>query len=295
MTMARCLLALSLVFATAIACAAPTRGAGYRDSSAEPAPPSPHVAKALELYKQGPSAAPQILAELDLALADDPKDFGALMLKAITLKGTDRCKDALVVLDTIDKVLAEEKRIDGGASFQRAQCLYYEKRYAEAKRLLHAYVAFMRKDTTDSKRRYDELLALVETGEAKQAGRPIPARVEFCGIYFKDRNLTLQMPLPAMDVAGLADGGSFRLPTDVPQQIIAVYCERESIVPLVNDYQVVAAGYALRIHVDDRRGELKLVEGKLRFDMLDGEMTPGEATQAAEYVGKSQSRVATKT
>src|SRR5690242_18638224 len=120
-----------------------------------------HWQRALELYSQGPDAAPQILAELDLEIADNPKTLQARILKARVLKGTDQCKEAIAVLDDADEIAEKGEFISGGAKFLRAECLYYEKQYTEAKQILTAYWAFMN-GSPSAKKKYEELDARVD-------------------------------------------------------------------------------------------------------------------------------------
>lgn len=127
----------------------------------EDEPTGPHFTRAVELYAGGPDAAPAVLAELDLEIADHPDSMQARILKARTLKGTNHCKEALVVLDDADRIAEAADFISGGAKFLRAECFYYEGRYAESKRILTAYWAFMTRSPS-AKKKYDELLAMVE-------------------------------------------------------------------------------------------------------------------------------------
>jgi hypothetical protein len=127
----------------------------------------PHYQRALDLYAKGVGAAPAIIAELDLEIADHPQSMQARILKARVLKGTDRCEEALVVLDDADAIADAGEFISGGAKFLRAECLYYGKRFAESKAILTTYGAFMTTSPA-GRNRYDELRTMVD--EALAAG-----------------------------------------------------------------------------------------------------------------------------
>jgi hypothetical protein len=126
-----------------------------------------HYQRAIELYAGGPDAAAAILSELDLEIADYPDSVSARVLKARVLKGTDRCKEALVALDDAERILEAQQSISGSVKFLQAECLYYERRYAESRRILTAFRAFMQ-SSDGSWSKHEELLARVLTKLAEQ-------------------------------------------------------------------------------------------------------------------------------
>jgi predicted Zn-dependent protease len=124
-------------------------------------PSGAHYARAWALYARGPETAESALSELDLELSENPGSISARVLKAWTLKGTDRCPEALAALDDAERILEARDEIAGSAKLVRAECLFYAGHAEESKRLLTAYSAFIRQSPS-SIRKYDELLAKVE-------------------------------------------------------------------------------------------------------------------------------------
>ena len=100
---------------------------------------------------------------------------------------------------------------------------------------------------------------------------PIPKKVAYerCGVVYEAaRGSIATKVIPSMHVADLADDASFEMPVDVPANVKAVQCGRDSIVPLPNDYKVLAAGFPLSIVARDGRvAVLEATDGsKLSID-----------------------------
>jgi tetratricopeptide (TPR) repeat protein len=118
--------------------------------------PGPNYKRALELYAKGPSAAKEILDALELEIAANPTFINAYVLKARTLKGVNQCKQALRALDQANRVASAQSRISGDAQLLRAECLYYERQFTEAQRVLEVFASVM-PDTPEAKHKYEWL------------------------------------------------------------------------------------------------------------------------------------------
>jgi hypothetical protein len=97
--------------------------------------------------------------------------------------------------------------------------------------------------------------------------------------------------LPSLHVATLsAQSKPFALPSDAPAGVTAVGCARESIIPLLYDYRVVAANYPLLISANGkgRLGVLEAQNGQLQFEMVDGKVTDLEQKQIQEFLDRAQ-------
>lgn len=101
-----------------------------------------HFERAVELYEQGPSAALKILEELEIEIAQNPGSISARVLKARTLKGTNRCKEALLVLEELDGIADANQMISGSAELIRAECQFYEGKYVQAERTINVFERF---------------------------------------------------------------------------------------------------------------------------------------------------------
>jgi hypothetical protein len=87
--------------------------------------------------------------------------------------------------------------------------------------------------------------------------------------------------LPSLHVLeATAAPGPFHLPGDSPPSVRGVMCDRSSVVPGPNDYEVVAAGFALYISVgalDDRRlFVLESADGHFRLRASKGTLNAEE-------------------
>jgi hypothetical protein len=94
--------------------------------------------------------------------------------------------------------------------------------------------------------------------------------------------------LPSLSVEGLAAERAFSLPPEAPPHVQAIQCGRDSLVPGPNDYKVLQAGFPLSLVAGDRIGMLEAVDGRLRFRMLDGTMTPQETAQLQDALNVAQ-------
>ncbi|RYD84376.1 MAG: hypothetical protein EOP84_05650 [Verrucomicrobiaceae bacterium] len=124
--------------------------ATYRIVS-EPEVVGAHFERAAELYEQGPSKASRIIEELDLEIMLNPASVSARVLKARTLKGTNRCKEALIVLDELDTITYANQMISGSAQLLRAECQYYEGEYSKAERTIDVFERFF-PDSSENRR-----------------------------------------------------------------------------------------------------------------------------------------------
>ena len=87
--------------------------------------------------------------------------------------------------------------------------------------------------------------------------------------------------LPSLHVLeATAAPGPFHLPDDAPPSVRGVLCDRSSVVPGPNDYEVVAAGFALYISVgalDNRRiFVLESADGHFRLRASKGTLSAEE-------------------
>jgi hypothetical protein len=112
---------------------------------------------------------------------------------------------------------------------------------------------------------------------------------ERCAVVFQGASGKLEhQVLPSLKVLSLAPSETFALPPDAPTTVKVVQCGRPSLVPAEGDYKVLAAGFPLAIVADDRVGVLEMEEGKLRFNMINGEMKESEIPGIQEFLNKSQ-------
>jgi hypothetical protein len=118
--------------------------------------------------------------------------------------------------------------------------------------------------------------------------------LEKCGVVYAgvDGNLA-NMMLPSIHVIDLADAAVLKLPGDAPPNVKAVTCgRRDSLVPAKNDYKVLQAGYPFSIVNHGRMGTLTIADGKVRFDMQQGEMTADETPKIGAVVDAAQAALA---
>ncbi|WP_297831701.1 hypothetical protein [Thermomonas sp.] len=134
-------------------------------------PTGPHLAQAIALYKNGPSSAPGILRELDLEIEDFPNGVSSRVLKARTLKGVNRCQEALTVLAELEAITSKNGEIVGDAELLRAECLYFTGSYLEANQTLNAYNAFFQANPT-SRMKYEQLAAAVQMALSGKRDQP---------------------------------------------------------------------------------------------------------------------------
>ena len=141
------------------------------------------------------------------------------------------------------------------------------------------------------------LVFLAFAGASLAAGGAEPAApsraslpLEKCGVVYAgvDGNLA-NMMLPSIHVIDLADAAAFKLPADAPPNVKAVTCgRRDSLVPAKNDYKVLQAGFPFSIVNHGRMATLTIAEGKVRFELQQGEMTADEKPKVDAAVGAAQ-------
>ncbi len=92
-----------------------------------------------------------------------------------------------------------------------------------------------------------------------------------------------------------AKEGRFALPRGAPKDVQAVLCKRSTVVPATHDYKVLQAGFTLYL-TDDlaRMAALGLVDGQVRFNLLDGALTEAEQGQLARSLPPLQAAFAAK-
>ena len=122
---------------------------------------------------------------------------------------------------------------------------------------------------------------------------PLPPKLvyERCGVVYEAaRGSIATKVIPSMRVADLADDASFELPEDVPANVKAVQCGRDSVVPLPNDYKVLAAGFPLSILARDGRVAVLEAgpEGKLGLRTLEGKLSIDEDTRVKALIEEAQ-------
>ena len=112
---------------------------------------------------------------------------------------------------------------------------------------------------------------------------------EQCAVLFENSSgLVEHKLLASLHVSDLADRSNFSLPADAPLKVQAIQCGRTSLVPLTYDYKVLAAGFPLAIVSGGRVGVLEALGGRVRFNMLDGEMTESEVKLVGVFLDRSQ-------
>ena len=116
-----------------------------------------HYERARELYDQGPSKAPEILAELDKELAEHPESLRALSLKANVEIGIGEFETAMKTLDRYMEIGRKGGNIAPHGYYLRARCLYHMGEYEKARVTLEPFWAFFQ-DSDESKARYDRLM-----------------------------------------------------------------------------------------------------------------------------------------
>jgi tetratricopeptide (TPR) repeat protein len=132
-----------------------------------------HFDKALELYKKGPSAATQVISELNLELKENPEDHEAHMLLAMTQRGMAKFDDSLATLDKLEKIHKKNGSLYPWLYMLRAENYYFKKDYKVTKKILDTYWAYF-ESSEDLKAKWQELSAAVEealagTKESNQA------------------------------------------------------------------------------------------------------------------------------
>jgi tetratricopeptide (TPR) repeat protein len=112
--------------------------------------------QARELYKEGPSKAPEIIEFLKKELAIHPHHEKATRLLGITYFGVGQFDKALAQFDAAISLAEKRESIVPRMLFYKARTLYHLKRYAEAKKILEVYWAFWQ-DDDELKNSYEKL------------------------------------------------------------------------------------------------------------------------------------------
>ena len=98
-----------------------------------------HLDKALEAYKKGPSAAKQVISELNLELKENPESQQALLLLAITQRGMAKFDDSLAALDRLEKINNKNGILNPQLYMLRVENYFFKKDYKKTRELLTAY------------------------------------------------------------------------------------------------------------------------------------------------------------
>ena len=111
-----------------------------------------------------------------------------------------------------------------------------------------------------------------------------PAQTEACGAAYRDSSGKAQGFLLPQLSKSLALQEEFSLPANAPANVVGIQCGRQSIVPLLTDLKITAAGYPFTILSGERIGTLTVVDGHLQFNMTVGEMTEVEMEQIGQVL-----------
>lgn len=97
--------------------------------------------------------------------------------------------------------------------------------------------------------------------------------------------VTLETP-----VFSISDVRGRLTPPPYEGQLAMVSCQRGAIVPLPGDYRVLLDfGVPLTLIHGDRAAVLELVEGRLNYRMLSGQVTPGDVAPIQQSLNDAQS------
>jgi hypothetical protein len=94
--------------------------------------------------------------------------------------------------------------------------------------------------------------------------------------------------IPSLHPAQVREVEPFVLPAEAPPDVGFIRCERASLLPLPEDYKVLAAGYPLVIVAGSRTAALEISGGRVNFRTLTGEFTEQEIPLIQAYVNKVQ-------
>ena len=134
---------------------------------ADEAAVSARVAQALELYKQGPSRAPEIIRLLSEEIEHNPANEDAVRLLAITYFGVGQFERAVATFDQAIALAAKRDAVAPEMLFYKASALFELNRCQQAKAMLDANRAFWLDDLT-MKQQYERLNARV----TEKCGQP---------------------------------------------------------------------------------------------------------------------------
>lgn len=97
--------------------------------------------------------------------------------------------------------------------------------------------------------------------------------------------VTLESP-----VFSISDVRGRLTPPRYEGQLAMVSCQRSSIVPLPGDYRVLLDfGVPLTLIHGDRAAVLELMEGRLNYRMLSGQVMPGDVAPIQQSLNDAQS------
>jgi hypothetical protein len=118
---------------------------------------------------------------------------------------------------------------------------------------------------------------------------------EHCGAFFQSATAKSSFQaLPLLSVENLPTEQPFRLPSNAPATTSMIVCERETIIPSKNDYKVLETGLVLGIvAADGRRGVVERVGGRLRLNVLNGNLTDAESNQISKVLNAPQQQDST--
>lgn len=126
--------------------------------------------------------------------------------------------------------------------------------------------------------------ALVLFAAAGDAAAQTPDR---CQLVVQGPEDLVTLEAPVFSVSDVR--GSLRPPAH-EGQLAMVSCQRTTIVPLPGDYRVLLDfGVPLTIIHGDRAAVLELVEGRLNFRMLSGQVLPGDVAPIQQSLNDAQS------
>ncbi|MDF9833959.1 TPR repeat protein [Ereboglobus sp. PH5-5] len=120
-----------------------------------------HFDKALELYAKGPSAANQVISELELELKDNPENEQALVLLAIVQRGQAKFDDSIETLKIAENIYIKKEKLNPQIYMLIVENYYFKKDYKKTKELLTAYRALFQ-DSEELKTKWNALSEAVE-------------------------------------------------------------------------------------------------------------------------------------
>ena len=80
----------------------------------------------------------------------------------------------------------------------------------------------------------------------------------------------------------------FKLPSNAPAGVRAIFCERQSLVPRVTDVKVLAAGLVLFLMADERNAVLEVARGQVQYRNLGGEFSDKEIAEIGMVIDQAQ-------
>jgi hypothetical protein len=132
----------------------------------------------------------------------------------------------------------------------------------------------------------------VAASDAGQTANLVEASDEECAVLVESASgQVVRQVLPSLHVQSLNADEPFVLPVDAPANAKAIQCTRGELIPKHADYKVLAAGYPFAIAANGRVGILTVLEGRVRFNMLVGEMTEPEIQQVGAVLDQIQKQL----